>query len=67
MAASLVNGITIHSAFSLGFGNKLASLSDAALDNQRATLGDLRLLIVDEMSMVKSDLLYQIHERLQQN
>ena len=66
MAASLVNGITIHSAFNRSFGNKLASLSDASLDALRSSLGDLRLLIVDQMSMVRSDMLYQIHERLQQ-
>ena len=66
MAASLVNGITIHSALNLSFGNKFASLSDASLDALRSSLGDLRLLIVDEMSMVRSDMLYQSHERLQQ-
>ena len=66
MAASLINGTTIHSAFNFSFGNLLSGLSDASLDHQRNILGDLRLLIVDEMSMVRSDLLYQIHERLQQ-
>ena len=66
MAASLTNGTTIHSAFNLSFGNQLAGLSDAALDQQRSLLEDLRLLVVDEMSMVRSDLLYQVHERLQQ-
>ena len=63
---TLVNGITIHSAFNLSFSNKLVSLSDASLDALRSSLDDLCSLIMNEMSMVRSDLLYQNHKRLQQ-
>ena len=66
MAASLVNGTTLHSLFQLNFGDELLPLSDSSLDNLRSSLEELKLLIVDEMSMVRADLLYQLHERLQQ-
>ena len=66
MAASLVNGTTLHSLFQLNFGDELLPLTDSSLDNLRSSLEELKLLIVDEMSMVRADLLYQLHERLQQ-
>ena len=65
MAASLVNGSTLHSTFQLNFGDELTNLADSSLDKLRSTLEDLVILIVDEISMVRSDLFYQLHERLQ--
>ena len=66
MAASLVNGNTLHSAFKLNFGDEIIALGDSSLDSLRNSLEDLVLVIVDEMSMVRSDLFFQLHERLQQ-
>ena len=57
MAASLVNGTTLHSLFPLNFGDELLPLTDSSLDNLRSSLEELKLLIVDEMSMVRADLL----------
>ena len=65
MAASLVNGNTLHSTFQLNFGDELIHLSDSSLDKLRNSLEEV-VLIVDEMSMVRSDLFYQLHETLQQ-
>ena len=65
-AASLVNGSTLHSAFQLNVGDELSNLADNSLDNLRNSLECLVLLVIDEMSMVRSDLFYQLHERLQQ-
>jgi hypothetical protein len=65
-AASLIDGLTMHSAFNFGFGNDFISLSDKSRDSFRTQLRFLRIVIIDEISMVKSDLLYQLHLRLQE-
>ena len=68
-AASLVNGITVHTAF--GFvpdkkkvDKKHKPLSEKRLAEFRHNLSDLKLIIIDEISLVGADLLYQIHMRL---
>ena len=65
MAASLVNGSTLHSTFQLEFGDELTNLADSPHDKLRSKLEELVILIVDEISMVRSDRFYQLHERLQ--
>ena len=66
MAAKVINGLTIHTAFTMSFGNKYKPLSDDERDRLRNILGHLRILIIDEFSMVGSDMLYMIHRRLQE-
>ena len=57
--------MTIHSAFDLNFGPKHnEGLSDKKLAQYRSNLEYLKLIIIDEMSMVDSDKLYKIHRRL---
>ena len=57
--------MTLHSAFDLNFNGRVhESLSDKKLAQYRTNLADLKLIIVDEMSMVDSDKLYKIHRRL---
>ena len=63
-AAFIVQGQTLHSAFNFPYGNQILSLSDKIRDERRTLLRNLRAVIVDEMSLVKSDMLYQIHFRL---
>ena len=65
-AASLIGGMTLHSAFHFKFSNEYLSLADKLRDTMRKDLSKLRIVIVDEMSMVKSDLLYQLQRRLQE-
>jgi hypothetical protein len=65
-AASLINGLTLHSAFHLKFGNEITSIPDNQREISRNLYSHLRLLIIDEMSMVKSDMLYQVHLKLQE-
>ena len=57
-------GITLTSAFDLNFGNKHVPLSDKKLAEFRNNLAELKLIIIDEISLVKADMLYQIHRRL---
>lgn len=60
IAASNINGHTLHSLLFLNFGNVFTSLGDEKRDNLRYIYSDLQLLIIDEISMVKPDLLYQV-------
>ena len=63
-AALIIRGQTLHSAFNFPYGNEVLSLSDKIRDQRRKLLQNLRAVIIDEISLVKSDLLYQLHFRL---
>ena len=65
-AAAKIGGQTITSAFNIGFGNKFQSLPDKTRDLKRGLLSNLSMLIIDEYSMVKSDMLYQLDLRLKE-
>ena len=65
-AASLIEGMTLHSAFGFSFENKHYSLSDKTRDAKKNILRNLKLIIIDEISMVKADMLYQLDLRLQE-
>ena len=54
-AAAKVRGQTMHSAFGFSFGNEHFSLSDKVRDKKRNLLKYLKIVIIDEISMVKSD------------
>ena len=57
--------MTLHSAFDFNFnGKEHQGLGDKKLAEYRSNLQYLRLIIIDEMSMVDSDKLYKIHKRL---
>ena len=61
-----IMGMTYHSAFSIPWGNQSFSLSDKSRDTKKSQLSELKVVILDEMSMLKADALYQIHLRLQE-
>ena len=65
-AASLIEGMTLHSAFGFEFGNKHYSLSDKIRDARKNILRNLKVIIIDEISMVKADMMYQLDLRLQE-
>ena len=68
VAAFNIGGMTLHSAFLLGT-SKYAGfqpLSHDKLNTMRTKLSNLALLIIDEVSMVGSNMLLEIHKRLQQ-
>ena len=46
------------------FGNEYFSLSDKARDTLRDHFKNVRVVIIDEMSMMKADQLYHLHMRL---
>ena len=65
-AAANVRGLTLHSAFGFSFGNEHFSLSDKKRDEKRTMLNNLKLVIIDEISMVKADQLFQLDMRLRE-
>ena len=56
----------MHSAFSFNFGNEYLSLGDKSRDERRTLLENLQLVVVDEYSMIKADMLYQLDLRLKE-
>ena len=64
-AASNIRGQTLHAAFGFSFGDKHYSLSGKIIDKRRAELKNLKIVVIDEISMVKVDMLYMIDLRLQ--
>ena len=64
MAASNIEGSTLHSAIKLNFGTNYTPLGDKNREILRNRFKNVQVLIIDEFSMVKSDQLYQIHQRL---
>ncbi|XP_078691416.1 uncharacterized protein LOC144921886 isoform X1 [Branchiostoma floridae x Branchiostoma belcheri] len=68
-AAFGIQGMTLHSALGFACGprkdNEYLPPSCEKLQALRSHLGKLKLLVIDEMSMVGADLLYHIHRRLQ--
>ena len=65
-AAVIISGQTLHSAFKMPFGNKFERFSNEERDRRRIILQNLKVVIIDEISFVKADLLYQLHLRLQE-
>ena len=65
-AAANIDGHTLHSAFSFNFGRQFMSLSDKKRDQKRTALKNLKVLVIDEISLVDSDMLYKIDLRLQE-
>ena len=67
IAAMNINGMTIHSALLPGTSkNSFQALSQEKLNTLRLKLSNLKLLIIDEVSMVGCNILLQIHIHLQQ-
>ena len=65
-AAANIMGQTMHNAFCFNFGNQYLTLGDKSRDERRAVLQNLQIVIVDEYSMIKADMLYQLDLRLRE-
>ena len=65
-AAANIRGQTMHSAFNFSWGNEYFSLSDKVRDSKRNLLKNLKLVIIDEITMVKSDQQFQLDKRLRE-
>ena len=65
-AASNIMGQTLHTLFSFNFGAGYQSLSDKARDQKRTLFKNLKVLIIDEFSLVDADMLYKLDMRLRE-
>ena len=64
-AAHQVGGHTIHTLFKIGFGdNKNDHLRSDKLAELQDTLSDLKVLIIDEISMVNNGIFGNVDKRL---
>ena len=64
MAASVIDGMTICSSLDLQFGHGYKALNDQKMASFRSEFEELKMIIIDEMSMVSADDFYKIHHRL---
>ena len=58
-------GTTFHTGLGFKFGSDMLDFSPEKLDLTRKYLENVEVVIVDEMSLVSSDNLYNLHKRLQ--
>ena len=68
-AAFLIEGVTLHTAFALPisqFGGPMPELSTEVANTIREKLFNIKLLIIDEISMVGSTLFSRVDSRLRQ-
>ena len=68
VAAFNISGMTLHSAFLLGRSkySGFQPLSHDRINSLRSKLSNLSLVIIDEVSMVGSNMLLEVHKGLQQ-
>ena len=64
VAAFNISGMTLHSALLLGT-SKYTGFQPLGHDKPNSKLSNLALIIIDEVSMVGSSMLLEIHKRLQ--
>ena len=65
-AASNIGGQTLTSTFRFGYNNQHQCFSDKERDRRKMQLKKLVCVIIDEVSMVKSDMLYMLNLKLQE-
>lgn len=68
VAAININGTTIHTALAIPkeSGDNVKPMSDQKRTQIRLALSDLKLIIIDEISMVSNNTLLHIHQRLKE-
>ena len=59
-ASVLIDGITLHSAMGFDFSNKHTSLTDKKREQRREQMKNTKVIIVDEFSLMKPDILYRL-------
>ena len=65
-AASNIGGGTLTTTFGFSFGNQHQGMKDRERDARKQELKLLVLLIIDEISFVKADMLYMLNLKLQE-
>ena len=65
-ASAHINGQTLHSLFGFKFGTAFLSMPERQRDLKRLLFRNLRSVIIDEISMVSADMLYNLDARLRE-
>ena len=65
-ASANIDGNTLHSTLSFTFSSEYTPMGNKTRDQKRLALKNLRILIIDEVSMLYSDMLYMLDLRLQE-
>ena len=65
-ASANINGQTLHSLFGFKFGTTYLSMPDRVREEKRVLFRKLKCVIVDEISMVSADMLYNLDLRLRE-
>jgi hypothetical protein len=58
--------MTLHTAFKFKVGKKYERLSENTLNTLQMLLSAMKLLIIDEVSMIRNDMLYDTNKRLKE-
>ena len=61
-----INGATVHSGLGIGIGKGFSPLNDKQQGILRNNLSEVKLVIIEEISMVSSILFWQLNQRLQE-
>ena len=59
-----LGGTTVCAAFDLKWGDEHAGSGDKKLAELRENLGELKLIIIDEVSLISADILYKVDFKL---
>ena len=65
VAANSIGGTTLHSGLDFKIGKKYIPLSSESLQTMSKLLEKVKVLIIDELSMISADQLYDVNRRLQ--
>ena len=65
-ASANINGQTLHSLFGFKFGTTFLSMPEKTRAEKQLLFRNLRCVIIDEISMVSADLLYNLDMRLRE-
>ena len=65
-ASANINGQTLHSLFGFKFGTTFLSMPEKQRAEKRLLFRNLRCVIIDEISMVSADMLYNLDLRLRE-
>ena len=65
MAANNIGGTTLHSGLDFKIGKKYIPLSSESQQTMSKLLENVKVLIIDELSLISADLLYDVNKRIQ--
>ena len=65
-ASANINGQTLHSLFGFKFGTQFISLSDQKREETRCQYRNLKVVIIDEVSMISADLVYNFDLKMRE-